>query len=214
MSIDNKFNQAKGNLAFSQSIVDRFKQPQQPQQPDMGIADTTPQQITPPVAQQPTPVATPAPVAEPATQFSYRGVPVSDQERQQLKQAIFSEVSNRHSPIEISAMANVAVNKAAAEKRALSQVVTDPKFFQGVANKRYSEVPQGEDAHIMALVNQTVDKQLNDNAPDHTIGATHFVHVTSGDKKGSLVTMTEKEFAKYLSKKDGQRDVYAESLID
>lgn len=204
---EQRFQQAKGGLAFSQSLLDRFRQQSQTEQPmqqtmDTGVADTTPQQVEQPAAPAPAP------------QVSYRGVPVSDEERGQLKKAIFSEVSNRQNPIEVSAMTNVAFNRATANKKGLGEVVNDPKFFQGITNKRYSEVPQGEDAQVMDFVGKEVDKQLNDNAPDHTIGATHFVHITSGDKKGSLVTMTEKEFAKYLGKKDGQRDAYAESLLD
>ncbi len=241
-SQDKQFNTARANLAFSQSLVDKFRQPQA-QPMDMGISQTTPQNITPIEAVQ-TPQnapqqgvgvnigntlhnvgnsaldlvsshvsATNPPVAEPQP-VDIRGVQAKPQDVQKLKQAIFSEVSNRLSPIEITAMANVALNKAKQEGKPLGEIVSDPNFFQGITNTRYAtNTPEGPDKKVADFINATIDEYLAGNGADHTNGATHFVHITKGKGKDKLVTMNEKEFSNYLSKKGSERDVYAESLL-
>ncbi len=162
--------------------------------------------------------ATNGPPPPPPPVATIRDIPFSTQAALQAKKSIFSEISDRLKPIEVTAMLNVAVNKARETKKPIEQILTDPNFFQGVTNKRYatSSNPQGQDKTTWDFVNKTVDEALAGNLPDHTKGATHFVHITSGPYKNAAVTMTEKEFTTYLSKgkpDSKERNDYALKLL-
>lgn len=146
-----------------------------------------------------------------------RGVDFTPDTVDQAKRSLFSEFSNRtSSPVQITGMLNVAVNKALSSGKPLDSVLTDPNFIQGVSNKRYSTTSnlQGKEKDVYDFVSKTVDEALRTGLNDHTKGATHFVYVTGGPHKNDLVTMSEKEFATYLAHQGSSaRDAYAASLL-
>ena len=140
--------------------------------------------------------------------------PVDTNTAEQFKRSIFSEVSNRLVPAEVHGMMNAAVNQAIRSKKPLADLLVDPNYFQGVANKRYatSADVQGKDKDTWDFVSRTVDEAINTGlGMDNTDN--HFVHITSGEHKDKLVTMSEDEFGVYLSKKGKDRDAYAASLL-
>ena len=158
----------------------------------------------------------PAPPAPPPVATKkLREVDVSDDDLSQAKRTLYSEFSNRPRPIEITAMLNVALNEAQRRKVPVQKVLQDGNFFQGVTNKRYatSSELKGPDKEAYAFVSSVVDQAVEKGLDDHTKGATHFVHVTSGPNKNAVVTMTEKEFEQYLKRKGKERDAYALSLV-
>ena len=146
-----------------------------------------------------------------------RGQKFDDATSTQAVNTILSEVSNRMKPVEVTAMLNVAVNAAKAKGISVQKVLTDPNFFQGLTDKRYKAASSGKlapgDQKVKDFVQKTVQDAITKGLPDHTGGATHFVHITTGKNKDSVVTMTEKEFTRYLRHTGMGRDLYAESLI-
>lgn len=156
-------------------------------------------------------------IFQPRQTVNLRGIETDMNTINQAKRSIMSEISNRLKPVEVTAMLNVAVNKAKQEGRDLADVLSDPDFFQGVTNKRYNLAAtssfEGPDKVTWDFVNKVIDNAVKGGLQDHTGGATHFVHVTSGPLKNSVVTMNEDEFSEYLSRKGKARDIYAQSLL-
>jgi len=126
-------------------------------------------------------------------QLQGRGVTVDDNDLEESKRIIFSELSNRGSEEERKQEArhiiNTAINRVPQKKRDLINVLRENNQYQGYGTKQYNlaaGAPEKLDvlaAGKMKLIQSIIDEMKTGNFPDTTKGAAFYIHEPDGRLK-------------------------------
>ena len=119
-----------------------------------------------------------------------RNVMVDDNDLEESKRIIFSELSNVGTPDERKQEArhiiNTAINRVPQKKRDLINVLRERNQYQGYGTKQYN-LAAGDSAKLdapgaekMKLVQSIIDEMRTGNFPDTTKGAAFYVHQPDG----------------------------------
>lgn len=233
------FKEARNALAFSQSLRDKFQQPQyqRPQSPlEMGSLDMEPMPEEPVLPNnqvmdiQDDAPANPLEMGELKMEeapkkggfmdfisrsFNYkkpedapmkfpikdRNLEVTDEDLEEARKILFSEVSNRspeRQAFEARIIANTALNRMAqyAERgtpKTLSEVLREPNQYQGLGTPQYELAASGNmdypSKKKMEVIEAIIEEIKNKGLEDNTDGSVFYIHEPDGAiklKEGKL----------------------------
>lgn len=130
--------------------------------------------------------STPPPVA------TVRGVPLSAQDMQTLRNVLFAEISNRtpdKQSLEARTIINTALNRipqygAQGKNMSLSQVLSAPNQYQGYGSPEYQRITNNAttttDAQKLGAIDSTLSQLKTGNFPDTTAGSVYYHHNDQG----------------------------------
>ncbi len=143
---------------------------------------------------------TPPPAAAPQT-YNVRGVQMTPQDLQTLRNVLFAEISNRGSDkqqLEARTIANTALNRipqygAQGKNMSLHDVLTAPNQYQGYNSPQYQRIASNAtttaDAQKLGAIDSVIGEMKTGKFPDTTGGRVYYHHDPQGQiwlRDGSL----------------------------
>jgi hypothetical protein len=137
--------------------------------------------------------------SSPGGVYDVRGLKLNDNDLSEARDILFAEVSNRggdRRSFEVENVMNVAVNRALAKKKTLTEVLQEPNQFQGyapqgvtvkggeVVDSQYQKIKKGDlnelDKRKLKEIETALQSFKTGKFKDRTGGAQFYVHASDG----------------------------------